>query len=85
LFFGIDDLDPNLPEFRTFLDFPLDGSTGFDAVPASARVVSAKLENFISEVSLAPIVPTLLDLVIYRVHRSVIRARFLPLLGGRRA
>ena len=28
LFFGIDDLDPNLPEYRAFLDFPLDGSTG---------------------------------------------------------
>ncbi len=67
LFFGIDDLNPNLPEFRAFLDFPLDGSTGFDIVPASATIVSATLEVFISEVSFAPIVPTLLDLVIYPV------------------
>jgi hypothetical protein len=69
LFFGIDDLDPNLPEFRAFLGFPLDGSTGFDVVPAAARIVSAKLEIFINEVSFAPIVPTLLDLVIYSVSR----------------
>ncbi|MBN2034267.1 MAG: hypothetical protein JW836_13420 [Deltaproteobacteria bacterium] len=68
LFFGIDDLDPNLREFRAFLDFPLDGSTGFDVVPAAARIVSAKLEIFINEVSFAPIVPTLLDLVIYSVY-----------------
>jgi hypothetical protein len=67
LFFGIDDLDPNLPEFRAFLDFPLDGSTGFDVVPAAARIRSATLEVFINEVSFASIVPTLLDLVIYPV------------------
>jgi hypothetical protein len=67
LFFGIDDADPNFPEFRTFLDFPLDGSTGDDGVPSSARIVSATLEVFIDTVSFAPIVPTLLDLVIYPV------------------
>jgi len=67
LFFGIDDLDPNFPEFRAFLDFPLDGSTGFDAVPASAAILSATLEVFISEVSFAPIVPTLLDLVVFPI------------------
>lgn len=65
LFFGIDDLDPNLPEFRAFLDFPLDGSTGDDVVPAAATILSATLEVFINEVSFAPIVPTFLDLVIY--------------------
>jgi hypothetical protein len=65
LFFGIDDLDPNVPEFRAFLDFPLDGSTGGNIVPANAGIVSATLEVFINEVSFAPIVPTLLDLVIY--------------------
>ena len=69
LFFGIDDLDPNLPEFRAFLDFPLDGSTGFDVVPAAARIVSAKLGIFINEVSFAPMIPTLLDLVIYPVSQ----------------
>jgi hypothetical protein len=66
LFFGIDDLDPNLPEYRAFLDFPLDGSTGSDAVPADARIVSATLEVFVNEVSFAP-VPTLIDLVIYPI------------------
>jgi len=65
LFFGIDDLDPNVPEFRAFLDFPLDGSTGDDVVPAAAMILSATLEVFINEVSFAPIVPTFLDLVIY--------------------
>lgn len=65
LFFGIDDLDSNFPEFRAFLDFPLDGSTGGDVVPSDARIVSATLEVFIAEVSFAPIVPTLIDLVLY--------------------
>ncbi|RJQ87931.1 MAG: hypothetical protein C4519_00075 [Desulfobacteraceae bacterium] len=65
LFFGIDDSDPNLPEFRAFLDFPLDGSTGQDVVPLAARIISATLEVFIDSVSFAPIIPTLLDLVSY--------------------
>jgi len=68
LFFGIDDLDPNLPEYRAFLDFPLDGSTGGDVIPANAGIVSATLEVFINEVSFAPIVPTLLDLVSYPIN-----------------
>jgi hypothetical protein len=67
LFFGIDDLDPNLPEYRAFLDFPLDGSTGGDVIPANAGIVSATLEVFINEVSFAPNVPTLLDLVSYPI------------------
>lgn len=65
LFFGIDDLDPKIPEFRAFLDFPLDGSTGEEVIPINARIVSATLEVFINEVSFAPIVSTLLDLVSY--------------------
>ena len=69
LFFGIDDLDPNLPEFRAFLTFALDGSTGDDVVPAAARIVSATLEVFITEVSFAPVVPTLLDLIVYPISR----------------
>jgi hypothetical protein len=68
LFFGIDDNDPNLPEYRTFLDFPLDGSTGGAVIPINARIVSATLEVFINEVSFAPIVPTLLDLVSYPIN-----------------
>jgi hypothetical protein len=65
LFFGIDDLNPNLPEFRAFLDIPLDGSTGEDIVPADAIIVSATLELFINEVSFATVVPAFLDLVLY--------------------
>ena len=67
LFFGIDDSDPNLPEYRAFLDFPLDGSTGEAVIPLNAGIVSATLEIFINEVSFAPIVPTLLDLVSYPI------------------
>jgi hypothetical protein len=67
LYFGIDDSDPNLKEYRAFLDFPLDGSTGEAVIPLNARIVSATLEIFINEVSFAPIVPTLLDLVSYPI------------------
>jgi hypothetical protein len=67
LFFGIDDFDPNFPEYRAFLDFPLDGSTGGDVVPASAFIVSATLEVFVNEVSFASVVPTLIDLVTYPI------------------
>ena len=67
LFFGIDDLNPNLPEYRAFLDFPLDGSTGEDIVPADAVIVSATLEVFINEVSFATVVPAWVDLVSYPV------------------
>ena len=67
LYFGIDDSDPNLSEYRSFLDFPLDGSTGEAVIPLNARIVSATLEIFINEVSFAPIVPTLLDLVSYPI------------------
>ncbi len=67
LFFGIDDANPNLPEYRAFLDFPLDGSTGGNIVPADAVIVSATLELFLNEVSFATVIPTLLDLVPYPV------------------
>lgn len=67
LFFGIDDLDQNFPEYRAFLDFPLDGSTGDEVVPASAFIVSATLEVYLNEVSFASVVPTLIDLVVYPI------------------
>jgi hypothetical protein len=67
LFFGIDDNDPNFPEYRAFLDFPLDGSTGQDVVPANAVIVSATLEVFIDRVNFTSPVPTLLDLVQYPI------------------
>jgi len=65
LFFGIDDLNPHFPEYRAFLDFPLDGSTGSPGIPASVGIVSASLEVFVNEVSFAPRIPTLIDLVSY--------------------
>ncbi|MBR9980735.1 MAG: hypothetical protein KFF50_06885, partial [Desulfatitalea sp.] len=58
LFFGIDEVEDNSPEYRAFLDFPLDGSTGYDAVPAGARIVSATLEVFIETVEFAARIPT---------------------------
>jgi len=67
LFFGIDDNDLNLPEYRAFLDFPLNGSTGGDIVPSNAVIVSATLEVFVNEVSFATPIPTLLDLVEYPI------------------
>jgi hypothetical protein len=68
VFFGIDEADHNLPEFRAFLDFPLDGSTGGDSVPLNAEIIHATLEVFIDEVSFAGTVPTLLDLVIFPIN-----------------
>ena len=67
LFFGIDVSDPGVPEYRAFLDFPLDGATGGDVVPAGARIRSATIEVFINEVSFAFTVPTLIDLVSYPI------------------
>ncbi|GAB4368835.1 MAG: hypothetical protein Kow00128_14560 [Deltaproteobacteria bacterium] len=75
LFFGIDDNDPDFPEYRAFLDFPLDGSTGQDVVPANAVIVSATLEIFIDRVNFADPVPALLDLVEY-VPGSLVAADF---------
>jgi len=67
LFFGIDDNDLNVPEYRAFLDFPLDGSTGGDVVPANAEILSGTLEVFIDQVEFAGTVPTLIDLVTYPI------------------
>lgn len=69
LFFGIDDRDRNLPEYRAFLDFPLDGSTGEDVIPAGAVIVSATLKLFLNEVSFATVIPTLLDLVPFPISQ----------------
>ncbi|MGZ8449185.1 MAG: hypothetical protein ACXWWV_06295 [Candidatus Deferrimicrobiaceae bacterium] len=66
LLFGINGLDPAIDhEFRAFLDFPLDGSTGGDVVPANARIVSATITVFVDDVLFASSVPTLIDLVQY--------------------
>jgi len=66
LLFGINGLDPAFdPEFRAFLDFPLDGSTGEDVVPANAEILSATITVFVDDVLFASSVPTLIDLVQY--------------------
>lgn len=62
VFFGLDD---TLREFRAFLDFPLDGSNGFEAIPLNAYIESASLIVRIVSLDFATSVPTLLDLVSY--------------------
>jgi hypothetical protein len=56
-------IDAGGTEFRAFLDFPLDGSTGGGVVPLNAVIVSADIEVFVNNVSFSSSVPTLLDLV----------------------
>jgi hypothetical protein len=68
LFFGIDEADINLPEFRAFLDFPLDGSTNEETVPANAEIISAIMEVFVDEVSFAGTIPTLMDLATFPIN-----------------
>ena len=63
--FGIDSLNINLPEFRAFLTFPLDGVTGQPVVPGDAFIVSANVEVFVNLLDFASTVPTFLDLVQY--------------------
>ena len=63
--FGIDSLNFNLPEFRAFLTFPLDGVTGQPVVPGDAFIVSAEVEVFVNLFDFASTVPTFLDLVQY--------------------
>src|SRR5512143_1559676 len=63
LFFGFNEVIPTDPEYRAFLDFPLDGSTGEDVVPAGATIVSATLRVFVTQMPFGAPVPTLLDLV----------------------
>ena len=67
LFFGVDSSNSNLPEYKAFLTFPLDGVTGQDIVPLGATITFATVELFVTEVSFADIVPTFLDLVLYGV------------------
>jgi hypothetical protein len=67
VFFGIDEENLNLPEFRAFLDFPLDGSTGDDVVPLGAPIRSATIEVFVNQVGFATTIPTLVELVQYPI------------------
>ena len=63
--FGIDSLNINLPEYRAFLTFPLDGITGQAIVPGDALIVSADVEVFVNLLDFASAIPTFLDLVQY--------------------
>jgi len=63
--FGIDSLDVNLPEYRAFLTFPLDGITGQPEVPSDALIISAHVRVFVDFLDFASAVPTFLDLVQY--------------------
>jgi hypothetical protein len=54
-------------EFRAFLDFPLDGSTGGGVVPLNAVIVSADIEVFVNDILFSSSVPTLLELVPFSV------------------
>lgn len=63
--FGIDSFDIDLPEFRAFLTFPLDGSTGQPVVPGDASIVLADVEVSVDRFDFASTVPTFLDLVQY--------------------
>lgn len=65
LLFGIDRSDPHRPEYRAFLDFPLDGSTGWPAIPLDAIISSAVLRVYVSQVRFFDTIPVLLDLVEY--------------------
>jgi len=67
ILFGIDSANSHNPEYRAFLDFPLDGSTGGDVLPLNASIVSATLKITVDFVDFAATVPVLLDLVQYPV------------------
>lgn len=60
-------LEPGGTEFKAFLDFPLDGSTGGGVLPLGAIIVSAHIEVFVNSVSFATSVPTLLQLVTFPI------------------
>lgn len=83
LLFGVDSANPNRPEFRAFLDFPLDGSTGEPAIPLDASIISANLTFFVNFVDFAATVPVLLDLVEYSVIAGLTPSDYssLPLAG----
>jgi hypothetical protein len=76
LLFGIDLAHPNQPEYRAFLDFPLDGSTKGPVLPLDAVILSATLTLFVNFVDFAATVPILLDLVEYSVFLGLTPADF---------
>lgn len=85
LLFGIDFALPNQPEYRAFLDFPLDGSTGEAVIPLDASILSATLTVFVNFVDFSAAVPVLLDLVQYSVTAGLTPADYTSLPLGVRA
>ncbi|MDO3377591.1 hypothetical protein [Geoalkalibacter halelectricus] len=71
LLFGVDAADPHRPEFRAFLDFPLDGATGGPVIPLDAEILAATLKLSVEFVDFASRAPVLLDLVHYSVTRGL--------------
>jgi hypothetical protein len=67
IIFGLDSRVSIPPESRAFLDFPLDGSAGGDALPSRATILSADVQVYVQSVSFAATVPTLLDLVPFSI------------------
>jgi len=65
VFFGVDFGNPDIPYYRSFLDFPLDGSTGEPVIPLNATVVFATLDVFVNSVYYAGTISSNVDLVFY--------------------
>jgi len=65
IFFGVDTGNPDIPFYRSFLDFPLDGSTGGPVIPLDASIVSATLDLFVNAVYYAGTIPANVDLVFF--------------------
>jgi hypothetical protein len=63
--FGVDSGNTNIPFYRSFLDFPLDGSTGWPAIPLNAYIVSATLDLFVNSVYYAGTIPADIDLIYF--------------------
>jgi len=81
--FGIDSLNIDLPEYRAFLTFPLDGVTGQPVVPGNASIVTADVEVFVDLLDFASAVPTFLDLVQYPFrHLAAVDFNAVPLAFG---
>lgn len=68
---GIDAADRHHPEFRAFLDFPLDGAGGGPVIPLDAVILSAILKISIDFVDFAGVVPVRMDLVRYSANRGL--------------
>lgn len=65
LYFGIDHADVHRPEYRAFLDFPLDGYGGRAAIPSDASISYAILTVYVDSVEFFNTIPVWLDLVQY--------------------